>query len=213
MNSVVNITTPVARLVQGSLYTSSDKNFDGTQRLFKPGHPKAGQPDYRFYFAVAIPKTPGAQAFWQEPWGLEIYKVGAAGHPQAVQRPDFAWKIIDGDSAIPNKGGSIPKDQPGFAGCWVMRFTSTFAPRDVYVDRPAARRTGALPRKGRNRSGLLGAGQFQRREQRAGQQSRRLPQSVNGLSPGIHGTDHRRPQPCPGRLWWCAASRSQQDQP
>ena len=37
-----------------------------------------------------------------------------------AQKPDFSWKIADGD-ATPEKSG--------FAGCWVLKFSSSFAPK------------------------------------------------------------------------------------
>jgi hypothetical protein len=43
-------------------------------------------------------------------------------------RPDFSWKITDGDSAIPNKKGVAPRSRQGHPGHWIFAFSSSFAP-------------------------------------------------------------------------------------
>jgi hypothetical protein len=56
--------------------------------------------------------------------------VACAAFPQGqYNRPDFAFKITDGDSTIPNKKGRKPVDQEGYKGCWVLWFSSEYAPR------------------------------------------------------------------------------------
>jgi len=54
--------------------------------------------------------------------------------------PDFSWKIIDGDSKVvstKSKSKIPPCEREGFAGCWVLRFSSSFAPK-IYDARDAA---------------------------------------------------------------------------
>lgn len=121
----VQITTPVGRIVQGSLSIPQTEDMDGNALVVKTG-PNAGQPKVRYYIGVAIPKTPGKH--WAaEAWGQPIWNTGHAGFPQGqASRPDFAWKITDGDSEIPNKKGNKPKDKTGFAGHWILNMTTEF---------------------------------------------------------------------------------------
>lgn len=121
-----NLTTPTGRLVAGDVYRGNDKDAEGKPRVIKNG-PNAGQPAVQFFYALAIQKTPGKQ-WWEEPWGALIFQAGAEAFPNAYQSPAFAWKVTDGDSQIPNKRGKKPCDQEGYKGCWVLKFTSGFAP-------------------------------------------------------------------------------------
>jgi hypothetical protein len=135
----VNITIPVGRMVEGSLYKANDKNFDGKPLTVTSG-PNAGQARVDYFFAVAIPKGP-EKGWWETVWGQKIYQVAAAAFPQACQRPDFAWKIIDGDSTVPNKRNTKPCDKEGYPGHWVLRFAGGFAPK---VYRPDSSGTPVL---------------------------------------------------------------------
>jgi hypothetical protein len=58
--------------------------------------------------------------------------------PAAAQAPTFAWKIKDGDSAIPNRRGKKPCDNEGWPGHWVVFFSGGYAPR-VYQIPPGAK--------------------------------------------------------------------------
>jgi hypothetical protein len=124
----VPFNTPVSRFVGGSLYQGSTKDDKGQPRLYKTG-PNAGQPRTDYSFGIAIPKT---QPHWgTEPgWGAAIWAEGHAAWPAGqTQRPDFAWKIIDGDSTMPNKKMKKPCDQAGYPGHWVLWFSGTTPPR------------------------------------------------------------------------------------
>ena len=90
---------------------------------------KTGAPKKRYYFGIAIPKTPGKH--WAaEAWGQPIWNTGHTGFPQGqASRPDFAWKITDGDFDISNKQGRKPKEQAGFAGHWILRLSSEYPPK------------------------------------------------------------------------------------
>lgn len=123
----VEITTPVGRFVEGSLSKPNTTDFDGKPLTTKTG-PNTGQARSEFFFALAIPKT--GEAHWgNTPWGNKILTVGAAAFPQSYQRPDFAWKIVDGDSTIPNKRNTKPCDKEGYPGHWVVRFSGGYAPK------------------------------------------------------------------------------------
>lgn len=119
----VPFTTPVGRMVWGSVHKAQPKTDSNNQ----PKIGKDGSPMETFDFGVAIPKT---QPTWQqEPWGATIHAEGLASWPGGqTQRHDFAWKVVDGDSAIPNKRGKVPNQQEGYAGHWVLSFSSMFAP-------------------------------------------------------------------------------------
>ena len=127
MSNREDILTPVGRLVQGSLYDGQTTDAENRPLVYKTG-PSMGQPRKDFYFALAIAK--GAEKHWSETeWGAIIYRVGHVGFPNGQTRlPTFAWKIIDGDSDMPNKMGRLPRDREGYPGHWVLNFSCGFAP-------------------------------------------------------------------------------------
>lgn len=134
MAEAKTITTPVGRLVGGSLYEPNTTDYDGKPLVVKTG-PNAGQPRQDFSFGVALPKSPGVTHWSQEAWGAPIWAEGHAAFPNGeAQRPDFAWKITDGDSAIPNKRGKKPCDREGYPGHWVIYFGGGYAPRVYNAD-------------------------------------------------------------------------------
>lgn len=128
-NKPLVITTPVGRLVGGSLHEPKTTDFDGKPLVVKTG-PNAGQPRKSYDFAIAIAKTPGVQHWASEAWGAPIWALGHAEFPNGeTQRPDFAWKITDGDSQIPNKRMKKPCDNEGYKGHWIIWFSSGQSPR------------------------------------------------------------------------------------
>ena len=128
MSDKINITSPVGRIVAGSLYKGNDKDFDGKPLVYKNG-PNAGQPRLNYFFALAIPKNPGEQHWAHTEWGKIIWTVGCKEYPQASQRPDFSWKVEDGDSTIPGKGQNAkrPCDKEGYRGHWILKLSTSFA--------------------------------------------------------------------------------------
>lgn len=148
----VNITSPVGRIVQGSVYDLTGKTDEKTKA---PRLGKDGKQIMDCYFALAIPK--GAEkGWWETAWGQQILAVGAAEHPASYQRPDFAWKITDGDSAVVNKANRKPCDQEGFKGNWVLRFSSGFVPKTyTMLGRTQADGTAALLEPGAIRPGFF----------------------------------------------------------
>jgi hypothetical protein len=128
-------TTPVGRVVSGSVWDPKTTDYDGNRLLFKSG-PLVGQPGRKEYgFGVAFPKTQGATHWAQEGWLKPFWDLGHASFPNGeAQRTDFAWKITDGDSQIPRKGkngqpGRKPCEQEGYPGHWVVWFSGATAPR------------------------------------------------------------------------------------
>lgn len=122
------LTFPVGRLVWGSVSKGRDKDRAG-----KPLTTREGKPRTDYTFGVAIEKA-GTTHWNQTPWGKTIWDVANAGMPQLTGRPQFAWKIVDGDSTTPNENGTVPATQEGFPGCWVLRFKSSFPPSTYNAD-------------------------------------------------------------------------------
>lgn len=122
-----NFTTPVGRLLMGSLYKAQTTDAEGKPLVNKSG-PNVGQPKVQYFFAVGIPK--GSEQHWaQTEWGAKIWAAGHASFPQVAGSPHFAWKVVDGDSQVPNRTGKKPCDREGYRGNWVVSFTSGFAPK------------------------------------------------------------------------------------
>lgn len=119
-----NAVLPMCRIVAGHpMIFAQEKDWVTKQ----PKVNTQGQPKMSAYFAVAIPK--GGETHWnQTQWGSLIWQEGAAGFPRGeFNRPDFAWKIVDGDSTIPNKNGTIPNTQEGYANHWVLSLSTSLA--------------------------------------------------------------------------------------
>ena len=119
--------TPVGRIVQGSVYIPKTKDGEGKLLVYKTGD-KIGQPRVDYYIALAVPKGP--EKHWAEtPWGSKIWAVAHKGFSQAqCTKPDFAWKITDGDSLEPNSKGTVPAKCEGFARSWILKFSGSQAP-------------------------------------------------------------------------------------
>jgi len=128
-----DILFPVGRMVMGDLYEPRTTDAEGKPLVIKNG-PDIGKARVDYFLAVAIPKNPGEAAWWSTAWGQKIMAAGAAAFPQAYQSPSFAWKVEDGDSAVPNKKGRKPCDNEGWKGCWVVKFSGGYAPRIVSAD-------------------------------------------------------------------------------
>jgi hypothetical protein len=133
-SKAVEFTSPVGRIVWGSLYEPNTKDFDGNPLVVKKGV-DAGKPTQRYEFGLAVPKTQAH--FANEPgWGQLLWATAHTAFPggdnSPAMRADFSWKITDGDSTvIPPKSKSKikPCDREGFAGHWVLKYSSSFAPK------------------------------------------------------------------------------------
>jgi hypothetical protein len=130
---MTKILFPVGRMVGGSLYKAKTR----TDNLGKPKMSADGvTPMIGFDFAVAIKKT--AAHWFQEQythpqhgviaWGDMIKKVAEATFGAQSTHPSFAWKVVDGDSTIPNKNNKRPVDQEGYPGHWVIWFSQGWCP-------------------------------------------------------------------------------------
>lgn len=139
-----DILLPPGRLVMGSLVKPQTTDADGKPLVVKSG-PNQGQTRVNYFFAVAIPKTPGVTHWASEVWGAEFWAIGHATFPGGqATRTDFAWKIVDGDSAIPNKKGQKPCDREGYKGHWVVSCSSGFAPKCYNADGSATLDAAAI---------------------------------------------------------------------
>lgn len=133
---IEKILTPVGRLVWGSLYIPQKTDINGQPLFYKNGARK-GEPRTDYVCGVAIEKK-GEEHWSQTEWGAKILKVGQESFPQNFNTPSFAWKIIDGDSQVPNPLSKSPTKKPcdneGYPGHWVIKFKSTMAPNIVNSD-------------------------------------------------------------------------------
>lgn len=127
MSTRTELLTPIGRLVQGSLYSGATTDAENRPLVYKSGS-NIGQPRVNFWFSLALQKK-GEQHWNQTEWGQKIWGVGQTGFPDGrANSPLFAWKVIDGDSRIPNTQGRLPCDNEGFPGHWVLKFSGAFAP-------------------------------------------------------------------------------------
>lgn len=114
----IEIITPIGRLVGGHPMVANPVIDDrtGTPKLQADGV----TPRTEVYFGLALPKD--GEAHWnQTEWGAKIYQQAVADWPAGEHAaPAFAWKIVDGDSQVPNKRGRKPCDREGYPGHWVL---------------------------------------------------------------------------------------------
>lgn len=129
----VNPVLPMGRIVAGHpMLFTQEKDWVTKQ----PKLNAQGQPKMSCFFALAIPKA-GEQHWSQTQWGALIYSEGQASFPRGeFQRPDFAWKIVDGDSTIPNKNGTVPNTQEGYPGHWVLSISTSLAAPKCFKANP-----------------------------------------------------------------------------
>lgn len=130
----IDILTPVGRLVAGDVFKANTTDQKGNPLLVKKG-PNAGQPKVEYFFAIAIPKTDPA---YNTEVMAKLQAAARTGFPTLFDasgnciRPDFAWKIVDGDSRVPNQNNVIPATKEGYPGHWVVSFKGGYAPK-VYT--------------------------------------------------------------------------------
>lgn len=116
--------TPVARLIHGHPIKQNTRTDDVTKQ---PLIGKDGQPVKEVYIGIAIPK--GSESDWKDTdWGKQIMMAALDaenGYDSATtRRPDFSFKVVDGDSDIPNKNGIAPNTDPHKRGHWVLNLTT-----------------------------------------------------------------------------------------
>jgi len=92
-----------------------------TDKHDKPLLSGDGTPRTSAFLGMAYKK--GAETDWrQTAWGAEIYAAGSeqGAYPAESQNAAFSWKVIDGDSAEPNRKMKKPCDQEGYPGHWII---------------------------------------------------------------------------------------------
>jgi hypothetical protein len=124
MGKAVDFLTPVGRLVQGDCFEAQTKDSAG-----KPYLDKNNQPTQKYFVAVAFPKNDPAFAQIK----VQFEQIARAEFPQLFPNggpcvnPNFSFKIIDGDGIDNN--GKPNSSKEGFAGCWVLRASSSYPPK------------------------------------------------------------------------------------
>lgn len=130
----VKVTTPVGRAVSGHPTQGRTTDAEGNPLVIKHGA-NAGQPRTEYYVGLAIAKQPGID--WkQTDWGQKIVGVAKSEFPslfdpatgQIYQGRQFAFKVADGDSQVPNTRGNKPCDQEGWPGHWIIHLSTSIAP-------------------------------------------------------------------------------------
>lgn len=117
---------PIGRLVQGDCYEQQpQRDAAGKPKI----NATTGQVDMRYYMLVAYAKTDPAFVPFRAFLALEAKQAWPQFHDAAGANtnPSFADKVIDGDGR--DEKGKPWADREGFAGHWVLRYGSTFAPK------------------------------------------------------------------------------------
>lgn len=125
------ITTPVGRIVSGDVYNGRNTDGEGNPLVYKSGARK-GEPRTEWSIGLAIPKA-GEQHWNQTQWGATIWNAAQSLRPNYFNagqcvHPQFAFKIMDGDSQQPNTKGKKPCDNPNYVGHWILWFSNGSAP-------------------------------------------------------------------------------------
>jgi len=131
---------PVGRMVQGDAWTPNDEDYDGNPLTVKTGA-NAGQPRVEYFIGVAYAKTdPAALAYLLQlkaemvaAWPA-LFPGGGNNTPPSFgcTDPTFSSKIIDGDGL--DRKGKPHNAKEGFAGHWVVRYSSGYAPEVTKMD-------------------------------------------------------------------------------
>lgn len=124
--------TPVGRIVQGNPMEKQTTDQQGKPLTIKTG-PNAGQPTQSYFVALAFAKNDPAWPAFHE----VLRNTARTAWPQFFDaagnctNPSLSMKIIDGDGV--DRQGQPWSAKEGFAGHWVVRFASTFAPKCFHV--------------------------------------------------------------------------------
>lgn len=119
--SVAHATIQVqGRIVMGHPIKRQEMTDDKGNKLKN----EDGTPKTQHFFVLAVPK--GTETDWkQTEWGQKVVATASQGYRNGeINRPDFSWKIEDGDSQIPNKKGRKNADSEGHAGHWIIKCTT-----------------------------------------------------------------------------------------
>lgn len=138
--TTVRLTSPRGRLVQGDAFEAQTTDQNGAPMTIKTG-PNAGQPTKKWFMAVAFKKgVPENEAYIQQ-IGAFAAQVWPAYFPSGSNgvaplfgciRPNFSCKVMDGDGIDDN--GKRNAEKPGFAGHWVVKYTTSIQAPGVWQE-------------------------------------------------------------------------------
>jgi len=119
---MTELITEVGRIVSGHPMIGMQVSDDNGTKLFNAD----GSPKLSFYTGLAVPK--GTETDWkQTQWGQLLYNEAVRAFPNGEYNwPNFSWKVIDGDSQIPNQKGKIPCQREGWPGNWILNIKNGF---------------------------------------------------------------------------------------
>jgi len=124
----VQVTSPVARIVQGSVGLRDKLDRKTRQPKIDP---KTGEKIRECFIALAIPKTdPAFNEIYAQMVAIAKAKYPGKFDPATGQlKPNvrFAMKLVDGDGY--DNDGELNSKKEGFAGHWVLKLNTRFAPR------------------------------------------------------------------------------------
>lgn len=135
----IRLTSPRGRFVQGDAFEPQTTDQQGAPLTIKTG-PNAGQPTQRWFMAVAFSKTHPETL----PYLLQIGGFARSAWPAyfptpnntpplfGCSHPRFSIKIMDGDGVDDN--GKPNRDKPGFAGCWVVKYSTSIKAPGVWQE-------------------------------------------------------------------------------
>ncbi len=89
-----------------------------------------GTPRENIYFGLAVEKSVFSQQYWPN-----FYQEALTSFPQGVPN-NFAYKFIDGDTN--DAEGKPYSRHPGYAGCFVINFSTEGFPPPIFKQDPAA---------------------------------------------------------------------------
>lgn len=135
----IKLTSPRGRYVQGSPWTPNTTDQNGQPLVVKTG-PNAGQPTQEWFMAVAYRKDdPETMPYLLKLGTLAavtwpaFFPSGAQGvFPFGCTHPRFSFKIKDGDGVDDN--GKPNRDKPGFAGCYVVTYSTRIQAPGVWQE-------------------------------------------------------------------------------
>lgn len=139
----VDLLSPIGRIVYGDCFVANTTDANGNPLTYAAGHPKFGQPKQEYLLNLAVDKRdPEFGPYYaaidklaRESWPQFFNgPVGADGRPTCTN-PNMSLKIMDGDGFDGN--GKPNNVKEGYAGCWIIKYKSAFAPKVFYKDRYA----------------------------------------------------------------------------
>ena len=126
------ILIPLARVVSGDLYKLKQKTDNQGKPKFKDA---AGtEPNMHCTTGLAVKKE--GEARWEDTaWGREIVRIATEEQPVLSKNPaNFAWKVSDGDSTVPNKNQKVYAKNDNYRGHWLLWCSNGWLPAIVNPD-------------------------------------------------------------------------------